>query len=72
MGEEQVKIEKLAFAFAEKTIDLATSISDKDIRFTIGKQLLRSGTSIGANIEEAQGGIFRKDFIHGMNIAKAE
>lgn len=72
MDKEKVKIEKLTFAFAKEIISLVTAISDKDIRFTIGKQLLKSGTSIGANIEEAQGGISRRDFIHGMNIAKKE
>lgn len=43
-----------------------------EMRFVLGKQLLKAGTSIGANIEEAQGGISKKDFIHSMNIAKKE
>lgn len=44
--------------------DLATSV--------IARQLARSGTSVGANVEEAQGGRSRKDFAHKMNIARQE
>jgi four helix bundle protein len=40
--------------------------------FTLSKQLLRSGTSIGANIEEAVGGVSKKDFIAKMSIAYKE
>lgn len=40
--------------------------------FEIASQLLRSGTSVGANIEEAQGAQSRKDFIHKMSIAYKE
>lgn len=38
----------------------------------IGKQFLKSATSIGANIEEAQGGESRADFIHKVGIAQKE
>jgi len=37
--------------------------------YVISKQVLKSGTSIGANIEEAKGGFSKKDFIAKMNIA---
>jgi four helix bundle protein len=36
------------------------------------KQLLKSGTSVGANIKEAQDGQSKKDFLHKMNIALKE
>lgn len=39
---------------------------------TLYQQLLRSGTSIGANIEEALAGFSRNDFIYKMNIALKE
>lgn len=39
---------------------------------TLGNQLIRSGTSIGANIEEAQGGQSRADFLSKMSIAQKE
>lgn len=38
----------------------------------IGRQIVRSGTSIGANIEEAQDGLSRKDFIKSIQIALKE
>lgn len=38
----------------------------------IGKQLLRSGTSIGANVEEAQSGYSKNDFTNKMSIAQKE
>jgi four helix bundle protein len=38
----------------------------------IGKQVVRSGTSIGANVEEAQSGSSKDDFIYKMNIALRE
>lgn len=39
---------------------------------TLGKQLIRSGTSIGANVEEAQGGQSRADFLSKISIACKE
>jgi TIGR02436 family protein len=38
----------------------------------LAKQILRSGTSIGANVEEAQSGESRSDFVHKMSIALKE
>ncbi|MBW2467469.1 MAG: four helix bundle protein, partial [Deltaproteobacteria bacterium] len=38
----------------------------------IGDQLLRSGTSVGANYEEAQGAESKKDFIHKLQVALKE
>ena len=40
--------------------------------FTLAHQLVRSGTSIGANIEEAQAGLSRPDFVAKMSIAAKE
>ncbi len=40
--------------------------------FILSRQILRSGTSIGANIEEAIGGQFKKDFISKLSIAYKE
>ncbi|MFC4722945.1 four helix bundle protein [Geojedonia litorea] len=47
-------------------------ILEKERKFIIGKQLLRSGTSIGANIHEAQNAESKADFIHKMKIAAKE
>lgn len=40
--------------------------------FIISKQILRSGTSIGANIQEATAGFSKKDFVYKMSIASKE
>jgi len=40
--------------------------------YVLSKQLLRSGTSIGANVEEALAGISKKDFIAKMSISSKE
>jgi len=40
--------------------------------FVLSKQLLRSGTSIGANVEEATAAISKKDFAHKMSISSKE
>ena len=44
----------------------------KENEFIISKQILRSATSIGANVEEAIAAQSRKDFIHKMSIASKE
>lgn len=40
--------------------------------YDLGRQLLRSGTSIGANIQEAQSAQSKKDFIHKLSISQKE
>ncbi len=64
-------IQKKSFGFALSIIDLYKELI-KQKEFIISKQLLRSATSIGANVEEAIAGQSRKDFIHKMSIASKE
>ena len=60
-----------SFEFALKIIELYKFLlSEKE--FVLSKQLLRSGTSIGANVEEATAASSRKDFINKMTIASKE
>jgi four helix bundle protein len=61
-----------SFAFSVSIIKIYQSIVAEKREFTLSKQLLRSGTSIGANIEEALGGASKKDFIAKMSIAYKE
>ena len=64
-------IQEKSFIFALSIICLYQKlIGDKE--FIISKQLLKSGTSIGANIEEATAGQTKKDFIAKMAIASKE
>mgnify|MGYP000297356444 CR=1 FL=1 len=67
---ENVIVSK-SFQFALNIISVYKKLkSEKE--FEISKQLLRSGTSVGANIEEAQGAQSRKDFIHKLSISYKE
>ena len=64
-------IKDKSFAFALDIIVLYKTLNDKR-EFVLSKQLLRSGTSIGANINEALAGEIRADFAHKMAIANKE
>ena len=62
---------KLSFDFSILILDYCDSL-DQLHRYTISKQLSRSGTSIGANAMEAQNAESKADFIHKMKIAAKE
>jgi four helix bundle protein len=68
---ENVIINK-SFEFAVKIVKLYQQLTVGKREFVLSKQLLKSGTSIGANIEEAVGGFSRKDFIAKLQIAYKE
>lgn len=70
MKEQNIILEK-SFEFALKIIELY-KILQTNKEFVLSKQLLRSGTSIGANVEEATAAASRKDFINKMTIASKE
>jgi four helix bundle protein len=60
-----------SYDFALRIIKLCAWLKDQK-HFEIGTQLLRSGTSIGANVEEALAGQSRKDFLAKMSLASKE
>jgi four helix bundle protein len=62
---------ELSFKFALDIIQYAEKLDDSK-KFILSRQLLRSGTSIGANIREAQSSESKQDFIHKMKIASKE
>lgn len=64
-------IVNLTFDFALQMIELYKKLTEQK-EFVLSKQLLRSGTSIGANVEEAIAGQSKKDFIAKMAIASKE
>ncbi len=64
-------IQQKSFDFALRIIDLFQVLKN-DKEYIISRQLLKSGTSIGANIEEALAGQTKKDFITKMAIASKE
>ena len=65
-------VEKKSFAFAIRIVKLSKYLRETQKEYTLSKQLLRSGTSIGANIAEAQQAQSRADFISKLNIALKE
>ena len=64
-------IQDKSFNFAIRIIHLYKQLIDKK-EFVLSKQLLRSATSVGANIEEAIGGFSKRDFTAKMGIALKE
>jgi len=64
-------IEKKSFEFALKIIKLYKKLLEQN-EYVLSKQLLRSGTSIGANVTEATAAQSKKDFITKMSIASKE
>jgi len=64
-------IRQKSFEFALAIIELYRKLQEKH-EYVISRQLLRSGTSIGANVEEATAGQSRKDFLSKMAIASKE
>lgn len=61
----------LTFEFSLRVISF-TEILEGMKKFVIANQLLKSGTSIGANVWEAQNAESKDDFIHKMKIAAKE
>jgi four helix bundle protein len=60
------------FNFAVRILKMTQSLQKTYVNIAILNQIIRSATSIGANIEEARGAHTKTDFTYGMNIAKKE
>ena len=61
-----------SMAFAVRIVNLYKYIVNEKKEYVLSKQILRSGTSIGANVKEAVRGQSKVDFIHKMNISLKE
>ena len=61
-----------SFKFAIRIVNLYKYLCNEKQEYILSKQLLRSGTSIGANVSEAQRGQSKPDFVSKMNIALKE
>jgi four helix bundle protein len=68
---ENNQIVKLTFEFALDIIQYCEGLESKR-KFVVANQLLKAGTSIGANVWEAQNSESRNDFIHKLKIAAKE
>jgi four helix bundle protein len=69
--EKRNEILELSFQFALDIIEFSEQIEEKR-KYVVARQILKSGTSIGANIREAQGAESKADFIHKLKIAAKE
>jgi four helix bundle protein len=65
-------LKEKSYKFALRTVKLFQHLSVERKEYVLSKQILRSGTSIGANIEEAYQGESKSDFIHKLSIANKE
>lgn len=72
MKSEKTNIVERSFKYSLRIIKLYRELEKDSIGRVLGKQLLRSGTSIGANVHEAQGAQSKADFIAKMFIAHKE
>lgn len=61
-----------SFRFAVDIVNLYKSLTSEHREFVLSKQILKSGTSVGANIREADNAESKADFIHKMSIAQKE
>jgi four helix bundle protein len=61
-----------SYAFAVRIVNVFKYLSEEKKEYILSKQLLRCGTSIGANIEEAIGGQTEKDFFAKLTISYKE
>lgn len=65
-------VQDKSYAFAVKIVKTCSAIMKEQNEYILSKQLIRSGTSVGANIEEAIGGQSRKDFFAKLTISYKE
>jgi four helix bundle protein len=65
-------IKEKSFEFSIRVINLYKYLTNEKKEFILSKQIIRSGTSIGANVEEACAGQSKKDFIAKLSISLKE
>lgn len=61
-----------SFELAVKIVSIARFLQEDKKEFILSKQLLRSGTSVGANMREAKHAVSSKDFVHKLSIVQKE
>jgi len=66
------KLDDRTYKFALRILKLVDALPRTMKGETIGRQVLRSGTSVGANVEEAYGGSSKRDFANKMSTALKE
>ena len=72
MSETKSILKDKSFAFAIEIVKTYKALVEEKREYVMSKQLLRSGTSVGANIREAKNAESTNDFIHKLGIAQKE
>ncbi len=73
MGMVEMPITERTFAFAVRVVRLCQVLdAEAGVGRMLSRQLLRSGTSVGANVEESQAAQSKADFVHKLEIALKE
>jgi four helix bundle protein len=72
MEETKRDIKERSFEFSVRIIKFIQKLPKNHAGYKIGGQLLEAATSIGANVEEATGGVSKKDFTYKMGVALKE
>lgn len=67
-----VHIKDRSFNFGIRIVKMVNTMPKTTVGHVLANQIVRSGTSIGANIEEAQGAFSKKDFIYSMQVSLKE
>jgi len=70
--DDKKDIVKRSYKFALRIIQIANKLPNSSFTYPIRDQLIRSGTSVGSNAEEASAGFSRSDFIFKMSVASKE
>ncbi len=66
------RFDERKYQFSLRILKLVSALPKSEIGKILGRQVLRSGTFIGANVEEANGAISKREFIQKMSIAAKE
>ncbi len=72
MNEKKNIIKDKSFSFAIRIVNLYRHLCTSKKEFVLSKQLLRSGTAVGALVRESQNAESSADFIHKLSIAQKE
>ena len=72
MDKKVFDIRERSFKFGVRIVKLVMSLPKNSAGCALGNQVIRSGTAVGANIEEAQNSGTRKEFIHSLTISLKE
>ena len=72
MSRKENVVREKSFSFAVRIVRLYQFLKDDKKEYILAKQILRSGTSVGANIEEADSAISKRDFSSKISMAYKE